>query len=357
MLIHQRSSNLRLLALAFALVAGLTIALGAMLSAAQAAPVGKLTQFKVPTDNSQPRHIAVGSDGNLWFTEGNEVFTPGPDPDGGGTFHRNVGRITPTGEITEFRIEDGIGPTQCFCLLNDIVQGPDNILYFTTNNPGLGRITTDGDILPFVAPDNTLANGSGIAAHGDDVWYADFNNDSLWRYDTTSDSFTQFPVPEPSDVAVDETGIVWFAATSDQAIGRLDPATGNATLTPTVNLVPRGITVAADGDVWFSARFVPQGVGELDPDTNDVREFPLTDNPGPQDIAASPDGSVWFTQTTKGNIARITENPDDGGITITEGKVVKGSEPFGITVRPNGANGDPWYAMLEANKIARLTLN
>ena len=84
MLTHQRSSNLRLLALAFAL-RGLTIALGAMLSAAQAAPVGKLTQFKVPTDNSQPRHIAVGSDGNLWFTEGNEIFTPNPDdPDAGG---------------------------------------------------------------------------------------------------------------------------------------------------------------------------------------------------------------------------------------------------------------------------------
>jgi virginiamycin B lyase len=347
-LTHQRSSNLRLLALALALLAGLTIALGAMLSAAQAAPVGKLTQFKVPTDNSQPRHIAEDSDGNLWFTEGNEVFTPGPDPDGGGTFHRNIGRITPAGEITEFRIEEGIGPTQCFCLLNDIVQGPDNIMYFTTNNPGLGRITTAGTVLSFVAPDNTGANGSGIAAHGDDIWYADFNNDSLWRYDTTSESFTQFPVPEPSDVAVDEAGIVWFAATSDQAIGRLDPATGNATLTPTVNLVPRGITVAADGDVWFSARFDPQGVGRLDPTTGTVTEFPLT-NVGPQDIAASPDGSVWFTQTTKGNIARIT----DAGV-VTEGKVVKNSEPFGITVASNGA---PWYAMLEANKIARLTPN
>ena len=355
MLIRRRPSALRLIALAVASVAALAVVLGATLSAAQAAPVGKLTQFKVPTDNSQPRDITVGSDGNLWFTEGNEVFTPGPDPDGGGTFHRNIGKITPAGAITEFRIEDGIGPTQCFCLLNDIVQGPDNVLYFTTNNPGLGRITTGGVILPFVAPNNSAANGSGIAAHGDDIWYADFNNDSLWRYDTTGldTGFTPFPVPEPSDVAVDEAGIVWFAATSDQAIGRLDPATGNATLTPTVTLVPRGITVAADGDVWFSARFDPQGVGRLDPTTGTVTEFPLT-NVGPQDIAASPDGSVWFTQTTKGNIARITELSDDGRITITEGKVVRGSEPFGITVRPNG---DPWYAMLEANKIARLTPN
>jgi virginiamycin B lyase len=351
MLIRRRPSALRLLALAVASVAALAIVLGATLSAAQAAPVGKLTQFKVPTDNSQPRDITVGSDGNLWFTEGNEVFTPGPDPDGGGTFHRNVGRITPAGKITEFRIEDGIGATQCFCLLGDIVQGPDGILYFTTNNPGLGRITTDGEILPFVAPDNSAANGSGIAAHGDDIWYADFNNDSLWRYDTTGPDtgFTQFPVPEPSDVAVDEAGIVWFAATSDQAIGRLDPATGNATLTPTDTLIPGGITVASDGDIWFSARFVPQGVGELDPDTNDVREFPLTDNPGPQDIAASPEGSVWFTQTTEGNIARIT----DAGV-VTEGKVVRKSEPFGITVAPNG---NPWYTMMSANKIARLTPN
>ena len=351
MLIRRRPSALRLIALAVASVAALAVVLGATLSAAQAAPVGKLTQFKVPTDNSQPRDITVGSDGNLWFTEGNEVFTPGPDPNGGGTTHHNVGRITPTGEIDEFRIEEGIGPTQCFCLPNDIVQGPGDVLYFTTNNPGLGRITTGGEILPFVVPNNSAANGSGIAAHGDDIWYADFNNDSLWRYDTTGPDtgFTQFPVPQPSDVAVDEAGIVWFAATSDQAIGRLDPATGNATLTPTVNLVPRGITVAADGDVWFSARFVPQGVGELDPDTNDVREFPLTDNPGPQDIAASPDGSVWFTQTTEGNIARIT----DAGV-VTEGKVVRNSEPFGITVAPNG---NPWYTMMSANKIARLTPN
>ena len=356
MLTHQRSSNLRLLALAFALLAGLTIALGAMLSAAQAAPVGKLTQFKVPTDNSQPRHIAVGSDGNLWFTEGNEIFTPNPDdPDAGA--YRNIGRITPAGEITEFRIDsrdpENPLPTQCDCLLNDIVQGPGGVLYFTTNNPGLGRITTAGKILPFVAPNNTSANGAGIAAHGTDVWYADFNNDSLWRYDTTSGIFTQFPVPEPSDVAVDEDGIVWFTVPLEQGDRQARP--GDRQRDAHADL-PRA---AGDHRRRRRGRLVqrtlrPPGVGELDPDTNDVREFQLNDNPGPQDIAASPEpnGPVWFTQTTKGNIARIT---DDG--VITEGKVVKNSEPFGITVRPNGANGDPWYAMLEANKIARLTSN
>jgi virginiamycin B lyase len=78
-----------------------------------------------------------------------------------------------------------------------------------------------------------------------------------------------------------------------------------------------------------------------------VTTFPLT-NVGPQDIAASPDGSMWFTQTTKGNIANV----NNAGV-ITEAKTVRGSEPFGITV---AANGDPWYTMMSANKIATVQL-
>jgi streptogramin lyase len=57
---------------------------------------------------------------------------------------------------------------------------------------------------------------------------------------------------------------------------------------------------------------------------------------------------VWFTQETKGNAASIT----NAGV-ITEGKAVKGSGPFEITVAPNG---DPWYTMMAANKIATLQL-
>jgi hypothetical protein len=30
-------------------------------------------------------------------------------------------------------------------------------------------------------PPNTNANGNGIAAHGNKVWYTEFNSNSLWR--------------------------------------------------------------------------------------------------------------------------------------------------------------------------------
>ncbi len=129
---QKRSRPLRL----FALVCALSAGFGWMLSAAQAASLFWFKQYKVPTPDSAPRHITVGSDGNLWFTEGAEFFTPNADPDTGGTFHNQIGRITPAGEITEFRVEG------CQCFLNDIAQGPDNILYYTSNNQRLGRITT-----------------------------------------------------------------------------------------------------------------------------------------------------------------------------------------------------------------------
>ena len=315
-------------ALALVLAAGLALSVG---TSALAAPVGTLKQFKVPTANSQPRAITNGSDGNRWFTEGTE-FTGAP---------AKIGRITPAGAVTEF-------PVECnFCIVTDIAQGPADTLYFTSNDPSLGRIDTAGQQLPSVPVPNSSALGGNLAIHGNDVWITDFNNDSLWRFDIASGQFTQFPVPEPADVAVDGLGRVWFTAPLTGAIGRLDPATGTVTSTDAGGLIPRDLAVGADGQVWFTARFTPQGVGRLDPDTDVVTTFPLT-AVGPQSIAASPDGSMWFTQTTKGNIAQI----DNAGV-ITETKTVRDSQPFGIVV---AANGDPWYTMMTANKIATVQL-
>lgn len=64
-------------------------------------------------------------------------------------------------------------------------------------------------------------------------------------------------------------------------------------------------------------------------------------------MAASPDGSVWFTLNAKGNIARITT------VASSPRARCKGCDPFGITV---DGQGDPWYTMMAANKIAELQL-
>ena len=349
MLTYRRSSATRMFALVFALVAGLAIALGAVLSAAQAAPVGMLKQFKVPTAGSSPEHITQASDGNFWFTESfvNNQNAP---------IHK-IGRITPAGEVTEFDVcrHPEFGFEQCFP--TDIVQGSDGILYFTKNDAPLGRITLDGVQLPD-AGERFSFNGNGLDAHGDDIWVTDFNNHSIHRYDIPTGTFEEFPTPTagatPLDVAVAPNGIVWFTegfdGRVDGQIGRLDPATGVITEID-IDGFPREINIASDGAVWFTERFTPQAVGRIspvpDPTINDVTLFPV--DGGPVDIAPAADGSMWFTRTTAGNIARIT--PD--GVITAQSKAVKGSDPTGITVAPDG---NPWFTMLSADKIATLQL-
>src|SRR5215207_1718717 len=138
-LTYQPPSAVRLFALLFAVVVGLAIALVATLSAAQAAPIGMLKQFKVPTAGSSPEHITQTSGGNFWFTES---FVN----DQNATPHK-VGRITPSGQVTEFDVceHPDFGFESCFP--TDIVQGSDGDLYFTKNDAPLGRITTNGDVL------------------------------------------------------------------------------------------------------------------------------------------------------------------------------------------------------------------
>ncbi|MGH3308536.1 MAG: hypothetical protein ACRDOX_12705, partial [Nocardioides sp.] len=106
------------------LTAGLVLSLG---SAALAAPVGALKQFKVPTANSEPRAITNGSDGNRWFTEG--TANTGEPP--------KIASITPAGVITEFA--PGVADGCNVCIITDIAQGPGGILYITSNDPTLMR--------------------------------------------------------------------------------------------------------------------------------------------------------------------------------------------------------------------------
>jgi virginiamycin B lyase len=345
---------------------------GGTLTGAQAAPSLMYKTYKVPSDDSQPAFITVGSDGNLWFTEGRDFFTPNPDPDTGGTFHSNIGRITPAGNITEFRVE-------CSCFPHDIVQGPGGVLYFSSND-GLGRITTDGVVLPFIQGPFSVDR---LAVQGNNIWFGDFNRRSLWRYDVTSGVSTEFPIAAPgaalfgpSDLDVDSSGRVWFGASGDQnqgVIGRLDPAVRDKKNTPAPENVttfdtagttgaPFSVDIATDGKVWFTQRF-NDVVGFRDPvNGNQIQQFSTAPGAQPNQLAAAADGSMWFTQEQLGNAANITP-----GGTITEfGKAV-GDDPdsgfensLGIAVLPDpdgpaGAGRESvWFTMQAANKIAAL---
>ncbi len=92
---------------------------------------GTVSEFNLPSPDSQPDSIAAGPDGNLWFTERNG---------------NRIGRITPSGALTEFALPTpGSKP-------RGIVRGPDGAMWFTEFGAGrIGRISTTGAITEFTA--------------------------------------------------------------------------------------------------------------------------------------------------------------------------------------------------------------
>jgi virginiamycin B lyase len=104
-----------------------------------------------------PLSIAAGPDGDMWFTDGTT-----PDV---------IGRITPAGEVTEFSAP---GPSA------DIVEGPDGNMWFTVGSsedgPGLGCITPTGltamhpDLPPQIVPWGITADKDGS------LWFSELND-------------------------------------------------------------------------------------------------------------------------------------------------------------------------------------
>jgi virginiamycin B lyase len=93
-----------------------------------------LRQFVMPSGVA-PNGIAVGPDGNLWFTEQNGAL---------------VGRIYPMGNVTPFSLP-GSKPW-------DVTVGSDGNLWFTDRTDRIGRMTPSGTATEFNLP----ATGAGL---------------------------------------------------------------------------------------------------------------------------------------------------------------------------------------------------
>lgn len=122
---------------------------------------GQTTAFKLPQTNGQsyPWHITSGPDGNLWFTE---------------DFGKNVGRITPTGAITEFPIPNVTDHP----VPGGITSGTGFLWLAMQNMNAIFRVSTSGDMTacPFPYPDPN--GGAGDITMGPDgrLYFLMFGN-------------------------------------------------------------------------------------------------------------------------------------------------------------------------------------
>jgi streptogramin lyase len=303
--------------------------------------------------NSGPFDITAGPDGNLWFTEIDEG--------------NRIGRITPSGAITEFSrgIRPGGGPTE-------IAGGPDGNLWFTEYEGNrVGRITPEGAIVEFSDGITPHSGPAGIATGPDgNLWFTEAEGNRIGRI-TPAGEVTEFsrgisPESGPAAIAAGPDGNLWFTERWGYRIGRITPAgvvtefsAGRRPRTARYATKPGPGFIAAgpDGNLWFTedgghriGRITPAGV---------VTMFPAGLGDGsPCGIAAGPDGNLWFTEAEGDRIGRITPA---GATTLFRGPSAyvhheTSDETWysrcGIA---SGPDGNVWFTEWEADRIGRIT--
>lgn len=253
---------------------------------------GNIEEFdEALPEYAYPQNLIAGPDRNIWFA-------------GGGTLAADagVGKITPEGKITEYTDNlDGSRP-------EDIAFGSDGNRWYTGfMNPAIGFVTLDGEI-------------------------------------------TDFPLPgQPWDLVEGPDGNIWFTyrgnGQAPPVIGRLEHSPGSTTVITFFDLntvsQPDKIIASQNGYLWFLDQSETQpGIGRVSV-TGAIKEFRVGLLPETKlgDLAAGPEGNVWFTDWGAGAVGRISPA---GQITEfgSSGKSPVIHEPLYIT---SGPDGNMWF--------------
>jgi streptogramin lyase len=262
---------------------------------------GKIDEFTDGlTPGSQPAEITPGPDGTLWFTEevGSRIgkLTPGDKPtvkefqaDGqpeGITFgpdglfwYAEFG-----GSRVSYMTINGTVYHRFFMGLTGvpmplgITTGPDGNLWFTElrfDDPGIGRITTNGVITEFK---------TGITPHS-----------------------------QPARIVAGPDGNLWFTEQTNNAVGRITPAgvVTEFSMGNNPGSGPVGITVGPDKNIWFAGYDGSSGryIGRITP-AGVITRFTKGVTDAPLDITTGPDGNLWFSEFFGNRIGRVRLDPD-----------------------------------------------
>jgi streptogramin lyase len=289
-----------------------------------------------------PEELATGADGQVWFTETFSFVRPSQigsiAPSGGVKHHGLLGQdagsnaiaLGPDGNIWA-QVSGGfvrVAPPSlmqfCFCLpvysgggtdtgILTLTVGPDGKMWYTRGTL-VGRITL-GDPVPtieeFPTP-LTSAQLVGLAPGSDGaMWFVDAQSGTLGRV-TLAGAVTTFPAPllqGATDLVKGPDNSLWFSGAA--GAGRVAL---NGTVTPipgTANDDPEALAVSPAGDVWATGT---DALLQIGPTGTVTRHQGEVIDAGPHDIAAGPDGYMWFTvDGAHDRLGKISWAPDPSG--------------------------------------------
>ena len=238
---------------------------------------------------------------------------------------------------------------------HDVVVGTNGMVWFTeisTNKIGMFDPNTEEfkeyDIpTPSSRPHGLVTDNSG------NVWFTEVGAGQIGKLDIQTETITEYPTPTPNSgphtpIFADQKTL-WFTEQRASQIGKMDINTGNIeefkTLTPSAN--PYGIITDDAGNAWF-AELQGHHVGKVDAVTGEVTEYAMsTENSGPRRIAIDSNGLLWITQYNAGKIASLDPVTSEIKEYDTSSE---SSGPYAIWVDPYD---NIWFSMTGIYKMGK----
>jgi virginiamycin B lyase len=278
-------------------------------------------EYRMPIKTDIPTAVAVGSDGAVWFTiEFSDAIAVFRD-----------GKID--------RISKGTQNLEPLGLAVDTAGGA---WYTDTPMRAISRISSDGSIRSFPLSTPVVQLGRLALAPDGAVWFADITTASVTRFQ--DGLFARHDVGSPGaapfGVAVGTGGTVWATIQGADKLARISTH-GEVTVldVPTHSSGLGDIAVDQSGAVWF-VELRANKIGRLA--EGRFTEFMIpTPSAGLTALAAAPDGAVWFTELSVGKLGRLRDGR------VTEFRLPRAdSRPFGVAV---DRSNNLWYMDLSGS--------
>jgi virginiamycin B lyase len=155
--------------------------------------------------------VAVDNEGMIWFSE----IAVG-----------TLVKLNPaTGETKDVRPEGTVS------IRGITVDPQDNLWFGDFLGHRFGRLNVKTGAVKFYKPPTPNATVYGVTYNQADgtMWFADMSGNNITRFDTKTEQFTEYPIPERPDrsyarfIGADVKGRVWFTEYFGDRIGFVDP--------------------------------------------------------------------------------------------------------------------------------------
>ena len=208
-----------------------------------------------------------------------------------------------TPRFQEYRVPAGSRP-------HDVAPAPDGTVWYTGQNVGeLGRLD------PRTGKVDRIELGARSRPHGVIVgpdgapWITDGGLNAIVRVDPATERLavyrlpSSFPGANLNTAVFDKDGILWFTG-QDGIYGRFDPSTKRMRVFEAPRgRGPYGITATPDGTVYY-ASLAGSYVGRIDPATGKATVIgPPTDDQGARRVWSDSRGRVWVSEWNSGNVS------------------------------------------------------